>query len=162
MRRFLSFMVVFMISVVCMALEPQKIVVSELLMNFRTKTEQIHTFYGAGNFIVNKSAIDCTPMKTPHSISIRGDKLTIDSGTEDETIFKIATCTYNKGKVFADRGTMELYRLSCNELSDNELSPWTSIITIQEVKDGARSKTIITIPSYDSDGVMFQSITLQD
>ena len=162
MRHFLSFVVVFMVCLVCQAIEPQKIVVSRLSMSFSTRTEQIHAFYGAGDFVINKNTIDCTPMEIAHSISIRGEKLTIDSGTEDETIFKIATCTYNKGKVFADRGTMELYRLSCNELSDNEPSPWTSIITIQKVKDGTRSKTIITIPSYNSDGIMFQSITLQD
>lgn len=162
MRHFLSFVVVFMVSAACVALEPRKIAVSGLTMNLNTTIEQIHAFYGAGDFVTNKSPINCALMKVTHSISIKDEMLTIDSETEYETIFKIATCTYNKGKVFSDRGTMELYRLSCNELSDNELSPWTSIITIQKVKDGARSKTIITIPSYDSDGIMFQSITLQD
>lgn len=162
MKRLISLVVVLLVLLACKAGEPQIFDVSKLLMKFNTKTEQTHEFYGAGEFIINEGTIDCTPLKIPHSISIRGDRLTIDSGTEYETIFKIVNCTYAKGKVFVDRGTMELYHLSCNELIENELSPWTSIITIQKVKDGARSKTIITIPSYDKDGVMCRCTILQD
>ena len=162
MKRLISLVVVLLVILACKAGEPQKFEVSKLLMKFNTKTEQTHSFYGAGDFIINQSTIDCTPMKISRLISIQGDRLTIDGGTEYETIFKIATCTYDKGKVFVDRGTMELYHLSCNELIENELSPWTSIITIQKVKDGTRCKTIITIPSYDKDGVMCQCTILQD
>lgn len=162
MRHFISLVVVFMVCMACKAVEPQKIAVSELLMKFSTKTEQIHTIYGAGDFVINKEPDGCSPMRVVHSVSIRGDKLTIDSGTEDEINFKINSCTYGKGKVFADRGTMETYRLSCNELDEGTPSSWTSIITIQEVKDGARSKTIISIPRYDSEGVMFQTMIFKD
>lgn len=162
MRHFISLVVVFVVCVVCKAIEPHKTNVSELLMTFSTKTEQIHSFYGAGDFVANKESVGCSQMRVVHSISVRGDKLTIDSGTEDEISFKVNSCTYGKGKVFADRGTMEVYRLSCNELDDNIPSSWESVITIQKVKDGTRNKTIITIPRYDSEGVMYQTAILQD
>lgn len=162
MRHFVTFVVVFMVCMACKAVEPQKIAVSELSMRFATKTEQIHSFYGAGDFVINKEPSDCEVMRVVHTISVRGNKLTIDGGTEDEIAFNISSCSYSKGKVFADRGTMEVFRFSCNELEENSPSSWTSIITIQKIKDGARTKTIISIPRYDSDGVMFQNMILQD
>lgn len=162
MRHFVTFVVVLLVCMACKAVGPQKIAISDLLMKFSTKTEQIHAFYGAGDFVTNKAPSDCDIMRVAHTISIRGNKLTIDVGTEDEITFNISSCTYSKGKVFADRGTMEVYRLSCNELDEDTPSSWASVITIQKVKDGARFKTIISIPRYDSDGVMFQNMILQD
>lgn len=88
-------------------------------------------------------------MQVEHSISVKEGKLTIDAGTEDELSFKITSCSYEEGKVFVDRGAVEVYRLVCQELDENIPSKWTSLITIQKVKDGARAKTIITIPQYD-------------
>lgn len=162
MRHLISLIVVFMVYAVCNAVEPQKISVPELLMKFSTKTEQIHSFYGAGDYVIGKEPIDCNPMRGIHSLSVKDGKLTIDSGTDDEIVFKVNSCIYSKGKVFADHGTMEVYRLSCNELDDGTPSSWVSAITIQKVKDGARNKTIITIPRYDSEGVMYQTTVLQD
>ena len=86
-------------------------------------------------------------------------KLTIDAGTEDELSFKITSCSYEEGKVFVDRGAVEVYRLVCQELDENIPSKSTSLSTIQKVKDGARAKTIITIPQYDQYEAMF-SITI--
>ena len=162
MRHFVTLVVVFMVCTACKAVEPQKIAVSELMMKFSTKIEQIHAFFGAGDFVINKEPSDCEVMRMAHSVSVQGDKLTIDRGTEDEITFNIYSCSYSKGKVFADRGTMEVYRLSCNELDDGTPSSWTSIITIQEIKDGTRTKTIIAIPRYDSFGVMYQNMVFQN
>lgn len=162
MRRLISLMVVFMVCVSFKAVEPQEITISGLLMDFTTKTEQIHSFYGAGDFVINKTSPDCDEMRMAHSVSVHGGKLIVDEGTEEEIDFKITSCTYSKGKVFADRGTMEVYRLICNELDGNTSSLWTSSITIQKVKDEGRSKTIISIPRYDSDGVMYQNMILKD
>lgn len=162
MRHFISLVVVFMVCMVCKAVEPQKIAVSELLMKFSTKIEQIHNFYSPGDFVINKNPCDCEPMKAAHSISVRGDRLSVDGGTEDELSFKVISCTYEKGKVFADRGEVETYILSCSELDDDIPSKSISNISIQKVKDGARSKTIISIPRYDSDGVIYQNMILQD
>ena len=159
MRRFISFVAGLLVCSACVALEPQKIAVSELSMSFDTKTEQIHSLYGASDFVINKDAIDCNPMQVGHSISVKACKLTVDAGTEDELSFKITSCSYEEGKVFADRGSNEVYRLVCQELDDNIPSKWISIITIQKVKDVVRAKTIITIPQYDVYGAMF-SITI--
>lgn len=79
MRHFISLVVVFVVCVACKAIEPHKTNVSELLMTFSTKTEQIHSFYGAGDFVANKESVGCSQMRVVHSISVRGDKLTIDS-----------------------------------------------------------------------------------
>lgn len=160
MRRLISLVVELLICSVCVALEPQEISVSTLSMGFETQTEQIHWLYEAGDFIVNKDAADCDPMQVEHSISVKEGKLTIDAGTEDELSFKITSCSYEEGKVFADRGAVEVYRLVCQELDENIPSKWTSLITIQKVKDGARAKTIITIPRYDEYGVIFSITTL--
>lgn len=160
MRRLISLVVELLICSVCVALEPQEIAVSTLSMSFETQTEQIHWLYEAGDFIVNKDAADCDPMQVEHSISVKEGKLTIDAGTEDELSFKITSCSYEEGKVFADRGAVEVYRLVCQELDENIPSKWTSLITIQKVKDGARAKTIITIPRYDEYGVIFSITTL--
>lgn len=160
MRRLISLVVELLICSVCVALEPQEISVSTLSMGFETQTEQIHWLYEAGDFIVNKDAADCDPMQVEHSISVKEGKLTIDAGTEDELSFKITSCSYEEGKVFAGRGAVEVYRLVCQELDENIPSKWTSLITIQKVKDGARAKTIITIPRYDEYGVIFSITTL--
>lgn len=160
MRRLISLVVELLICSVCVALEPQEIAVSTLSMSFETQTEQIHWLFGAGDFVVNKDAADCDSMQVEHSISVKEGKLTIDAGTEDELSFKITSCSYEEGKVFADRGAVEVYRLSCQELDDSTPSKWTSLITIQKVKDGARAKTIITIPRYDEYGVIFSITTL--
>jgi hypothetical protein len=159
MRRFVSFVVELLVCSACMALEPQEISVGTFSMRFETQTEQIHSLYGAGDFVVNKDAEDCDPMQIEHSISVKEGKLTIDAGTEGELSFKITSCSYEEGKVFVDRGAVEVYRLVCQELDENIPSKWTSLITIQKVKDGARAKTIITIPQYDEYGAMF-SITI--
>lgn len=160
MRRLISLVVELLICSVCVALEPQEISVSTLSMGFETQTEQIHWLYEAGDFIVNKDAADCDPMQVEHSISVKEGKLMVDAGTEDELSFKITSCSYEEGKVFADRGAVEVYRLVCQELDENIPSKWTSLITIQKVKDGARAKTIITIPRYDEYGVIFSITTL--
>lgn len=159
MRRFVSLIVELLICSACMALEPQEIAVGTLSMRFETQTEQIHSLFGAGDFVINKDAADCNLMQVAHSISVRDGKLTVDAGTEDELSFKITSCSYEEGKVFADRGSNEVYRLVCQELDDNIPSKWISIITIQKVKDGVRAKTIITIPRYDEYGVI-SSITI--
>ena len=159
MRRFVSLIVKLLVSSACMALEPQEITVGTFSMRFETQTEQIHSLFGAGDFVVNKDSTDCDPMQVEHSISVKEGKLTIDAGTEDELSFKITSCSYEEGKVFADRGSNEVYRLVCQELDDNNPSKWISIITIQKVKDGVRAKTIITIPRYDEYGVI-SSITI--
>lgn len=159
MRRFVSLIVELLVCSACMALKPQEIAVGTLSMCFETQTEQIHSLFGAGDFVVNKNATDCDPMQVEHSISVKKGKLTIDAGTEDELSFKITSCSYEEGKVFADRGSNEVYRLVCQELDDNIPSKWISIITIQEVKDGVRAKTIITIPRYDEYGAI-SSITI--
>lgn len=155
MKRFVSLVVVFMVCVACSALEPKEIAVIDLTMSFKTKTEQTHWIYGAGDFITNKDAADCKPLPVSHSVSISGGKLTVDAGTEYELSFKITSCSYEVGKVFADRGTIEVYRLVSQELDENIPSKWSSVITIQKVKDGARAKTIITIPKYDEYGVIY-------
>ena len=155
MKRFVSLVVVFMVCVVCLALEPKEIAVIDLTMSFKTKTEQIHWIFGAGDFVVNKDAADCDPMQVEHSISVKEGKLTVDAGTEYELSFKITSCSYEGCMVFADRGTIEVYRLVCQELDENIPSKWSSVITIQKVKDGARVKTIITIPRYDEYGVIY-------
>ena len=155
MRRFVSFVVELLVCSACMALEPQEITVGTFSIRFKTQTEQIHFLFGAGDFVVNKDAADCDPMQVEHSISVKEGKLTVDAGTEYELSFKITSCSYEEGKVFADRGTIEVYRLVCQELDENIPSKWSSVITIQKVKDGARAKTIITIPKYDEYGVIY-------
>lgn len=159
MRRFVSLIVELLVCSACMALEPQKIAVGTLSMYFETQTEQIHSLFGAGDFVVNKDATDCDPMQVEHFISVKEGKLTIDAGTKDELSFKITSCSYEEGKVFADRGSNEVYRLVCQELDDNIPSKWIFIITIQKVKDVVRAKTIITIPRYDEYGAI-SSITI--
>lgn len=160
MRRFVSLIVELLICSACMALEPQEIAVGTLSIRFETQTEQIHSLFGAGDFVVNKDAADCDPMQVEHSISVKEGKLTIDAGTEDELSFKITSCSYEDGKVFADRGSVEVYRLVCQELDDSTPSKWVSVITILKVKDGARTITIITIPGYDEYGVISSITTL--
>lgn len=159
MRRFASLVVELLICSACMALEPQEIAVGTLSMRFETQTEQIHWLFGAGDFVINKDAVNCNPMQVAHSISVKEGKLTVDAETDDGFSFKITSCSYEDGKVFADRGAVEVYRLVCQELDENIPSRWISIITIQKVKDGARTKTIITIPRYDEYGVI-SSITI--
>lgn len=102
MRRFVSLIVELLVCSACMALEPQKIAVGTLSMYFETQTEQIHSLFGAGDFVVNKDATDCDPMQVEHFISVKEGKLTIDAGTKDELSFKITSCSYEEGKVFAD------------------------------------------------------------
>lgn len=160
MRRFASLVVELLVCSACMALEPQEIAVGTLSMHFEAQTEQIHLLFGAGDFVINKNAVDCNPMQVAHSISVRDGKLTVDTDTEDELSFMITSCSYEEGKVFADRGAVEVYRLFCQELDENIPSRWISIITIQKVKDGARTKTIITIPRYDEYGVISSISTL--
>lgn len=160
MKRLISLVVVLLVCSACLALEPQKIAVGTLSMSFRTEIEQIHTLYGAGDFVINKDAADCNPMQVAHSISVRDGKLTVDAETDDELSFKITSCSYEDGKVFADRGAVEVYRLFCQELDDSTPSKWVSVITIQKVKDGARTKTIINIPGYDEYGVISSITTL--
>lgn len=159
MRRLLSLVIELLVCLACVALEPQEIAIDTLSMSFGTQTEQIHSLYGAGDFVINKDATDCAPMLVEHSVSVREGKLSIDAGSEDELSFKVTSCSYEEGKVFADRGAVEVYRLVCQELDENIPSKWTSLITIQKVKDGARAKTIITIPRYDEYGAIF-SITI--
>lgn len=159
MRRFVSSVVELLVCSACMALEPQEITVGTLSMSFETQTEQIHSLFGAGDFVVNKDAADCDPMQVAHSISVKEGKLTVDAGTEDELSFKITSCSYEEGKVFADRGFADVYRLVCQELDDNIPSKWFSAVTIQKVKDGERTINIITIPRYDEYGVI-SSITI--
>lgn len=160
MRRFVSLIVELLICSACMALEPQEIAVGTLSMRFETQTEQIHSLFGAGDFVINKDAADCNPMQVAHSISVRDGKLTVDAETDDELSFKITSCSYEDGKVFADRGSVEVYRLVCQELDDSTPSKWVSVITIQKVKDGARTITIITIPGHDEYGVISSITTL--
>lgn len=160
MRRFVSLIVELLICSACMALEPQEIAVGTLSMRFETQTEQIHSLFGAGDFVINKDAADCNPMQVAHSISVRDGKLTVDADTEDELSFMITSCSYEVGKVFADRGAVDVYRLSCQELDDSTPSKWVSVITIQKVKDGARTITIITIPGYDEYGAISSITTL--
>ena len=162
MKRLIPLVVVLLVLTTCNAGEPQKNALSKLSMKFSTKTEQIHRFYGSGDFVSNSEPVDCTEMRVEHSISIIADKLYIDKDTENEEIFKINSSTYAKGKVFADKGTVETYRISCKKLIVDEPSPWVTTITIQKVKDGVRNKTIVSIPSIDSDGVMFQNTILKD
>ncbi len=155
MKRFVSLVVVFMVCVVCLALEPKEIAISALSVSFKTKSEQTHWIYGAGDFIINKDVVDCKPLPVAHSVSISGGKLTVDAGTEYELSFKVTSCSYEVGKVFADRGSVEVYHLVCQELDENIPSKWSSVITIQKVKDGTRAKTIITISRYDEYGVIY-------
>lgn len=160
MRRLVSLVIELLVCSACMALEPREIAVGTLSMRFETQTEQIHSLFGAGDFVINKDDADCDPMQVAHSISVKAGKLTVDVDTEDELSFKITSCSYEEGKVFADRGAVEVYRLVCQELDENIPSRWISIINIQKVKDGARTKTIITIPRYDEYGVISSITTL--
>lgn len=162
MRRLISLMVVFMVCATCKPVEHQEIEVSELSMLLGTKTEQIHHFYGAGDFVANTDPIDCGEMKIHHSVRIKGGKLTVDGSTKDEIVFQINSCIYSKGKVFSDKGSVEVYNLSCNELTGIGQSPWTSVITIQKVTNGAKHKIIISIPEYANDGVMIKNTILKD
>lgn len=152
MRRLLSLVIELLVCLACVALEPQEIAIDTLSMSFGTQTEQIHSLYGAGDFVINKDATDCAPMLVEHSVSVREGKLSIDAGSEDELSFKVTSCSYEVGKVFADRGDVDVYRLVCQELDDNV--PSKLIITIQKAKDGARTETIVTIPRYDEYGVL--------
>ena len=152
MRRFVSFVIELLVCLACVALEPQEIAIDTLSMSFGTQTEQIHSLYGAGDFVINKDATDCAPMLVEHSVSVREGKLSIDAGSEDELSFKVTSCSYEVGKVFADRGDVDVYRLVCQELDDNV--PSKLVITIQKAKDGARTETIVTIPRYDEYGVL--------
>lgn len=152
MRRLLSLVIELLVCLACVALEPQKIAIDTLSMSFGTQTEQIHSLYGAGDFVINKDATDCAPMLVEHSVSVREGKLSIDAGSEDELSFKVTSCSYEVGKVFADRGDVDVYRLVCQELDDNV--PSKLVITIQKAKDGARTETIVTIPRYDEYGVL--------
>ena len=152
MRRLFSFVVELLVCLTCVALEPQKITIDTLSMSFGTQTEQIYSLYGAGDFVINKDATDCAPMLVEHSVSVREGKLSLDAGSEDELSFMITSCSYEAGKVFADRGDVEVYRLVCQELDDNV--PSKLVITIQKVKDGDRTETIVTIPRYDEYGVL--------
>lgn len=154
MRRLISLVVELLICSVCVALEPKEIAVGTLSMRFETQTEQIHWLYGAGDFIINKDVVDCNPMQVAHSISVENGKLMVDAETDDELSFKITSCSYETGNVFADRGSVDVYRLVCQELDDSIPSKWVSVVTIQKVKDGARTKTIVTIPQYDEYGVI--------
>ena len=70
-----------------MALEPKEIAVGTFPMCFETQTQQTHTLFGAGDFVVNKDAADCDPLQVEHSLSVKQGKLTIDAGTEDELSF---------------------------------------------------------------------------
>lgn len=159
MRRLIALVVELLVCSACVALESLEIAVDTLSMNFGTQTEQIHWLYGAGDFVINRNATDCEPMQVEHSISVKEGKLAVDAGTEDELSFRITSCIYEEGKVFADRGSVNVYRIVCQELYDNIPSKWVSIITIQIIKDEARTKTIITIPRYDEFGVI-SSITI--
>lgn len=152
MRRLLSLVIELLVCLACVALEPQEIAIDTLSMSFGTQTEQIHSLYGAGDFVINKDATDCAPMLVEHSVSVREGKLSIDAGSEDELSFKVTSCSYEVGKVFADRGDVDVYRLVCQELDDNV--PSKLVITIQKAKDGARTETIVTIPRYDEYGVL--------
>ena len=152
MRRFVSLVIELLVCLACVALEPQEIAIDTLSMSFGTQTEQIHSLYGAGDFVINKDATDCAPMLVEHSVSVREGKLSIDAGSEDELSFKVTSCSYEVGKVFADRGDVDVYRLVCQELDDNV--PSKLVITIQKAKDGARTETIVTIPRYDEYGVL--------
>lgn len=152
MRRLLSLVIELLVCLACVALEPQEIAIDTLTMSFGTQTEQIHSLYGAGDFVINKDATDCAPMLVEHSVSVREGKLSIDAGSEDELSFKVTSCSYEVGKVFADRGDVDVYRLVCQELDDNV--PSKLVITIQKAKDGARTETIVTIPRYDEYGVL--------
>lgn len=153
MRRLLSLVIELLVCLACVALEPQEIAIDTLSMSFGTQTEQIHSLYGAGDFVINKDATDCAPMLVEHSVSVREGKLSIDAGSEDELSFKVTSCSYEVGKVFADRGDVDVYRLVCQELDDNVPSN-KLVITIQKAKDGARTETIVTIPRYDEYGVL--------
>lgn len=152
MKRLLSLVIELLVCLACVALEPQEIAIDTLSMSFGTQTEQIHSLYGAGDFVINKDATDCAPMLVEHSVSVREGKLSIDAGSEDELSFKVTSCSYEVGKVFADRGDVDVYRLVCQELDDNV--PSKLVITIQKAKDGARTETIVTIPRYDEYGVL--------
>lgn len=152
MRRLLSLVIELLVCLACVALEPQEIAIDTLSMSFGTQTEQIHSLYGAGDFVINKDATDCAPMLVEHSVFVREGKLSIDAGSEDELSFKVTSCSYEVGKVFADRGDVDVYRLVCQELDDNV--PSKLVITIQKAKDGARTETIVTIPRYDEYGVL--------
>lgn len=162
MRRFCSFMVVFMVCAVVKAVEPLKINLPEFKMSFQTTTEHIHWLYGAGDFLINGEPLDCGAMKVTHKIVVENGKFFVDKGTDDELSFNISSCTNTQGKVFKDRGTVDVFLLSCCEISDGTPSTFVSTISIQKVKDGKRVKTIVYIPIYGEYGVLSQCIVLTD
>lgn len=157
MRHFVALVVWLMVCTTCKAVEPQKIAVNGVTMSFCTKIEQTHRLYGAGDFVARTTNDDCAQMKILHSVSVHLGKLTIDAGEDTEAIYKVNFCTYIAGSVFKDRGTQEIYTLSCSD-GDGGLAT----ICISKVKDGDRSQTIASIVSFDEYGVPFNVTTLHD
>lgn len=157
MRHFVTLVVWLLVCAACKAIEPQKIAVNNVTMSFYTDIEQNHRLYGAGDFVAKTEVGDCAPMKVFHSISVRLGKLTIDADEDTEAIYKINSCKYVAGSVFKDRGTQDIYTLSCSD-DDGGLAT----ICISKVKDGNRSQTIVSIISYDKYGVPANITTLHD
>lgn len=147
MRHFVTLVVWLLVCAACKAIEPRKIAVNDVKMSFYTDIEQNHRLYGAGDFVA-KADDDCNPMKVLHSVSVHLGKLIIDADEDTEAIYKINSCKYVAGSVFKDRGTQDIYTLSCSD-DDGELAT----ICISKVKDGNRSQTIVSIISYDEYGV---------
>lgn len=157
MRHFVTLVVWLLVCATCKAVEPQKIAVNDVMMSFYTNIEQNHRLYGAGDFVAKTDNDDCTPMKVLHSVSVHFGKLTIDADEDTEAIYKVNSCTYIAGSVFKDRGTQEIYTLSCSD-ADGGLAT----ICISKVKDGDKRQTIVSIVSYDEYGVPFNVTTLHD
>lgn len=157
MRHFVTMVVWLLVCTACKAVEPHKIAVNDVMMSFYTNIEQYHRFYGPGDFVAKTANDDCAQMKILHSVSVYLGKLTIDAGEDTEATYKVNSCTYAAGSVFKDKGTQEVYILSCSD-DDGGLAT----ISISKVKDGNRNQTIVCIIFYDKYGVPANVTTYHD
>lgn len=157
MRHFVTLVVWLLVCTACKAVEPQKIAVNDVMMSFCTNIEQYHSFYGPHDFVAKTEYDDCTPLKVPHSISVHNGRLTIDEGEDTEAIYKINSCNFSTGKVFKDKGTQEVYTLSCSDKEGD-----VSTIYIVKVKDGERETSMVYVLSYDEIGLPFAITTMTE
>lgn len=157
MGRFISSIVVFIVCIVCKAVEPQKMNIDKLSMEIKTYSEISHFLYGSADYITNSDPSECDNIQNHHSIVITGENLIID----DSEKYKITSCTYCSGAVFKDKGTEEVYSINCTKTDDEGFQSQKQI-TVIRVRDGYRKKTIIHFISYDEKMAPFMVETWTD
>lgn len=162
MRRFFVTVVVLLVCVFCCAFESKEINADSISLGINTRFEQVHYFYNASNFVSGTEVLECSNLENPHRVVVERGLLKLDAGTEYEIAYSIKSCTIALGKVFADRGEEKVYHLCCSEIVDGVKSRYTSNITIQIVNDGIDTKTIVSVPVYNEEGVLLQNYILTD